>query len=284
MRAKRLIINADDLGLTEGHNRAILDAHWRGIVTSASLLACGVAFDDAVASLRTAPTLGIGVHLSLLEGVPVLPFAQVPDLVDTQGRFGLSYAALFGRLALRRGAIEQVTREWRAQIERVLGAGIRVTHLDSHKHVHMHPRLLGVALALAGEYGLWRMRLSRPLCPTCGAKTAVLSTLGAWGGRRAEAYGVRTPHALLGLEASGRMTTPRVLAALSRLDACPPGGVCELMMHPAHAGPTLDRLREEGYRWIGRFQFEQEHRALCAPVVRTALDQLGIERVSYEAV
>jgi len=278
----RLIVNADDLGLTEGHNRAIVAAHRHGILTSASLMACGLAFDDAVERARLVPALGVGVHLTLLEGVPVLPTAEVPDLVDKCGKFGLSWVGLFQRLAVRRIQLEQVRREWRAQIGKVAATGLRVTHLDSHKHIHMHPQLLGVVLALASEFGVRRMRVSRPLRLAgrgyaLGVKPAFLGVLALWARRRAACVGVRTPDALVGLDASGQMTTARVLAILER----PWQGTREWMMHPAYPSAALDQLLAEGYGWISGYRFEDELAALCSARVRARLDELQIELVNY---
>ena len=280
MSGAYLIVNADDLGLTEGHNRAIVEAHSRGILTSTSLLACGRAFDDAVERARLAPTLGIGIHLTLLEGVPVLPAAEVPDLVDGNGRFGLSYARLFRRVGLGQVRLEQVVREWRAQIRKVMATGLAVTHLDSHKHIHMHPQLLEVVLALAGEFGVRRMRLSRPVRLASGAKPALLGLLAMWARRRAAQRGVRTPDALLGLEFSGQMTTVRVLKALSR----PWQGTRELMMHPAYPNVVLNQLLAEGYDWIAGYRFEDELAALCSARVRARLDKLQIELMSHARI
>ena len=277
MSGAYLIVNADDMGLTEGNNRAIVEAHSRGILTSTSLLACGTAFDDAVARVRDLPVLGVGVHLTLLEGVPVLSAAEVPDLVDGRGRFGLRYTRLFRRLALGRSLLEQVRHEWRAQIEKVLATGLPVTHLDSHKHVHMHPQLLGIVLDLADEFGIRRMRLSRPARLASGLKPALLGLLALWARRQAACRGVRTPDALLGLEASGQMTEAQVLAALKR----PWQGVYELMVHPAYPNADLDRFLAEGYDWIAGYRFADELAALCSPAVRQALDQAGIQRIHY---
>ncbi|HET91514.1 MAG TPA: ChbG/HpnK family deacetylase [Chloroflexi bacterium] len=279
MREAGLIVSADDLGLTEGHNQAIVEAHTRGILTSASLLTGGPAFDDAVERVRSLPGLGIGVHLTLLEGRPVLPAGAVPDLVDASGAFGLSWGRLFARLAAGRVRIEQVRREWRAQIERALVTGLNVTHLDSHKHIHMHPILLGVALALAAEFGLRRMRLTRPVRLTAGAKPAVLGVLAVWARRRAQWRGVWSPEGLLGLEASGRMTRARVLAALDR----PWSGTRELMMHPAYPSLVLDRLLAGGYDWIAEYQFEEELATLQDEGVRARLEELQVRLVNYGA-
>lgn len=272
-----LIVNADDLGLTEGNNRAIVEAHERGIVTSTSLLACGIAFNDAIERVRGLPTLGVGVHLTLLEGVPVLPAAKVPGLVDGSGRFGLRYTWLFRWPVLGRVLLDQVRREWRAQIEKVLATGLAVTHLDSHKHIHMHPQLLEIVLALADEFGIRRMRLSRPLRLASGPKTAMLGLLAVWARRRAGRRGVRTPDVLLGLEASGQMSEAQMLAALQR----PWQGVCELMVHPAYSNADLDRFLAAGYDWIARYRFADELAALCSPAVRQALNQMSIRRIHY---
>jgi hopanoid biosynthesis associated protein HpnK len=270
---RRLIVNADDAGLTVGHNRAVIQAHRHGVVTSTSLLANGPAFDDAVARLRTQPALGVGVHLTLLEGVPLCPPARVCSLVGGGGWFGRSVVALFRRLALGQVRLEEVRAEWRAQIERVLGAGLCVTHLDSHKHVHMHPRLWAVTLSLAAEYDLGRVRLSRPLALR-SVKCALLGLLAVWAQRRAAQRGVRTPHALIGLEASGHMTTARAQRALDR----PWRGACEWMAHPAYRS---DALADLPYRWVADYRFEEELEALCAAEVRETLARQGIEQVSY---
>jgi len=277
MSAARLIVNADDFGLTVGHNRAIVEAHREGILTSASLLAIGAAFDDAVERARAAEGLGIGVHLALLEGRPLLPAGALPGLVDGEARFFLSYVHLLRGLATGRIALAAIAQEWRAQIEKVLASGLTVTHLDSHKHIHMHPQLLEVALRLANEFGLRRMRLARPLHWTAGGRPLALGLLSLWARRRAAQCGVRTPDRLVGLEASGQMVSARVLSALRR----PWRGTWELMMHPAYPSDHLERLRREGYRWIAHYQFEGERHALSDPALRQALDERGIRRIHY---
>ena len=279
MSARQLIVSADDAGLTEGHNRAIAEAHVAGILTSASLLACGAAFDDAVTRARDLPDLGIGVHLTLLEGTPLRPPAAVPDLVANQeGTFGTSYGSLLWGVTIGRVALAQVGDEWRAQVGRVLDSGLRVTHLDSHKHIHMHPQLLSIALALAREAGIPRMRLSRPPRLVAGYRSVVLGLLSAWAGRRMTREGVRFPTSLLGLKDSGQMTIERMVEAVR----APWRGVGELMTHPAFPGPELARLAARGYRWVETYRFRDELDALCAPQVRAALQERGVELVSYE--
>jgi len=278
VNSARLIVNADDLGLTKGQNRAIIEAHSSGILTSASLMACGLAFEDAVERARSVTSLGIGVHLTLLEGTPVLPAIEVSGLVDDGGKFRLNWAGLFRRLATGQIRLEQVRREWRAQIQKVIATGLPVTHFDSHKHIHMHPQLLEIALSLANEFGVRRMRLSRPMHVTLKAKlTFPLGLLAVWAQWRTSRQGVRTPDALLGLESSGQMTEARVLKALER----PWRGARELMMHPAHPNADLDRLLAEGYDWIAEYRFEDELAALRSSSVQQRLDESGVPCIHY---
>ena len=279
MTCRQLIVSADDMGLTEGHNRAVVRAHSEGILTSTSLLACGMAFEDAVARARASPRLGIGVHLTLLEGTPACPPSAVPDLIPPSagGAFGTRYGRLLWGVTFGRVRLKQVRDEWGAQIERVIGSGLDITHLDSHKHVHMHPQLLGVALALAKEYGIARMRLSRPPRLIVHAKSAALRLLAFWARRRMARHGIRFPKALLGLEASGQMTTARLQKAL----CAPWNGVCELMTHPAYSSRELAQLTVRGYGWVGKYRFEDELAALCHPRTRDTLAAGDIELVTF---
>lgn len=153
---KRLIINADDFGLTTGVNRAIIQAHQGGVLTSATLMAGGLAWREAVELSTANPGLGVGIHLTLTALRPVLPPEQVPSLVDRQGRFRRQ----LWRAPLWRKA--EVEREWRAQIQRLLAAGLQPTHLDSHHHVHLWPGLTDVAAGLAREFGIPALRLISP--------------------------------------------------------------------------------------------------------------------------
>lgn len=280
MNRPRLIVNADDLGMTEGHNRAIVDAHRRGILTSASLLACGKAFQDAVAQARRVPTLGIGVHLTLLEGHPVLPPREVSSLVTKNGEFGLYYSALVRSLFLRKIHLDEVYREWDAQIQKVMDTGLSVTHLDSHKHIHMHPQFLEVVLSLANRFGLGRIRLSCPLHVTMSIinmKSTVLWLLALWVRGRLKKHGMRSPAALMGLDLSGRMTARHLLETIDS----PWEGTHELMVHPAYTSAALEELAEGGYEWIYDYSFEEELAALCSTEVKKRLEDMGVELIHF---
>ena len=140
---RRLIINADDFGLTAGVNRAIIESHLQGVVTSATLMANADAFDDAIRLAKQTPTLGVGCHVVLVDGTPTLPPDDIPDLIDPNtGRFYQSLATFVGRALRNRIRPGQIEAEAFAQIRKIQAVGINLTHLDTHKHTHIFPAVL----------------------------------------------------------------------------------------------------------------------------------------------
>jgi len=134
---RNLIVNADDLGWTEGVNRGIAEAHRNGIVTSASLLANGAAFQSGVELARTTPALGVGVHLNLSDGAPVAERELVTTLLNARGQLEGKPESLLLRLARRSVLLNEIEQEWDAQIQKVRDVGIEPTHLDGHRHVRV---------------------------------------------------------------------------------------------------------------------------------------------------
>jgi len=157
---RNLIVNADDLGWTNGVNRGIVESFHHGIVTSTSLLANGAAFADGVQAAGSAPGLGVGVHLNLSDGPPVAEPETVTSLLNDKAEFAGGPERLLLRRARRRLLLDEVVREWDAQIQKVRDAGIEPTHLDGHKHVHMLPGLFEIALRLAKRHGIGAIRVS----------------------------------------------------------------------------------------------------------------------------
>src|SRR5881275_751482 len=157
---KNRIATADDLGWTGGVNRGILDAFRRGIVTSTSLLANGSAFLEAAKAAKSAPGLGVGVHLNLSDGAPVADHESVTSLLNDKGEFADGPESLLLKRARRGLVLDEVEEEWDAQIQKVRDAGIRPTHLDGHKHVHLLPGLFEIALRLAKKHGIEAVRVS----------------------------------------------------------------------------------------------------------------------------
>src|SRR5260370_9476020 len=155
---KRLIVNADDFGLAESVNRGIIVAHREGILTSASVLGNGLAFDQAVALSREFRHLSVGVHLNISGGPPVSPASSVPTLVNERGELHLSPPRVWVGILTGRITVQEIHSEFRAQVLKILGAGVTPTHLDGHLHVHVLPQLSPIVIALAREFGLLYVR------------------------------------------------------------------------------------------------------------------------------
>src|SRR5260221_8770657 len=151
---RNLIVNADDLGWTAGVNRGIAEAHRNGIVTSTSLLANGCAFDDGVRTSSELPRLGVGVHLNLSDGKPVAPKKEVHSLLNEAGEFSGGPEHLLFRLTAKNLDVNDVEREWDAQIKKVQAAAIHATHLDVHNHLPILTGLFLTSLRPANKYGI----------------------------------------------------------------------------------------------------------------------------------
>ncbi len=273
---KQLIVNADDFGISPGVNRGIVQAHRQGIVTSASLMANLPGAAEAVELAISAPGLELGLHVNLTAGRPVSPPHLVPALLGPDGRF-LSPPRLLWRLSVGIVPAEQLEQEMVAQVERALDLGARIAHLDSHHHVHIHPRVRPAMLAVARRFGIRAVRC--PDRPTSASSSLLdylrqsATGLGAFGLRRA----IR--HA--GLLTADRFVDPgRAFdsVALERALRRLPDGLSELMCHPGYPDPAL---AEATSYTVGR---EREVAALTAERVRDLLQELQIELVGWQNV
>ncbi|HWP85694.1 MAG TPA: ChbG/HpnK family deacetylase [Terriglobia bacterium] len=251
---KRLIVNADDFGYTRGVNRAIVDGHRHGIITSTSLMANGAAFEEAVALAEENPALDVGCHLNLVEGIPVSDPGKIPHLVGRGGRFH-NLVSLGLRVAGGRVPMAEVEREFSAQVEKILAAGIRLTHLDTHQHTHLHPEIAAALARVGRRYGIgWVRRLCEnctpPLREGAWRRRAValasylfVSSLQ----RQMDRHGLRTPDAFTGFVLTGRLSRDGLRATLAQL----PEGITELMCHPGYcdaeliAAPTMLKTKRE---------------------------------------
>lgn len=267
-----LIVNADDYGLTEGVSRAILEAAERGIVTSTSVLAVAPAFEAAAPGLA-ASDLGVGAHLALVgEDPPLLEAREVPTLVDGRGAFSRSWRQLLPKVAAGRVDPADVHRELTAQVERITGAGLRVTHVDTHQHVHLWPPLGAVVLEVATAAGIGAVRIIRSTARS--PIGATVRRLGRRFERHATAAGFRWPASATGLDEAGALAGHRLVGAIDRLGAAGAPSA-ELATHPGHADdPDLDRYRW-GYRWA------EELAALTSPAAREAVDRHGFRLGTY---
>ena len=251
---RNLIVNADDLGWTEGVNRGIAEAHRNGIVTSTSLLANGTAFEQGVGMARSTPALGVGVHLNLSDGAPVAPPELLTSLLNVEGVFESGPESLLLQMVRRALALNEVEREWDAQIAKVRGAGITPTHLDGHKHVHMLPGLFEIALRLAKRHGIGAIRVSHEASSLRSALTAGesqnagvvmkqgvqargLKLLARDAREMADRAGIATADYFCGIAQTGELTREGVEQLLKNL----PDGTTELMCHPGHVDAELEK-------------------------------------------
>lgn len=264
--SRLLIVVADDYGLTEGISRAILEAHRVGIVTSTSVLAVGPAFDRTVGWLGDAPGLVTGLHLACVgEDPPLLGAGEIPTIVDRRGRLASSWRRLLPRLAAGRVDPGDVEREFTAQHERARSAGMAVSHLDTHQHLHLWPSIGRVVIGLADAWGVRALRVPGSTTRSPSARAVEHLSRGLRVGA-AEA-GLVFADRFAGFERRGRLDR-RALEETLALAATTPGSV-ELGTHPGAADdPALTRYRW-GYRWA------DELHALTDPSVRPMLDRLG---------
>jgi predicted glycoside hydrolase/deacetylase ChbG (UPF0249 family) len=276
----RLVVNADDFGISSRINEGIVLAHQAGIVTATSLMAVGRAFEQAVQCCRAVPALDVGVHLTLVAERPLLPHRS--SLTGDDGRFPASAGAFLRRWltgCIRRADVEA---EWSAQIERVLDHGIRVTHLDSHQHVHILPGLADLSLHLAARYNIPFVRvpvedlrgdrwpslhgINRMLGATVLRASWTLARLTA---AKAAQY---RPLRFLGFLDGGRLDDLRLRRMLRALR---PGRAYELMCHPG-----LSPDEPDVKRW--QYGHEKELQALTSPAIRSEIAGRGIQLCRFQ--
>ena len=286
---RNLIVNADDLGWTDGVNRGIVEAFHHGIVTSASLLANGAAFAAAVDAARSAPGLGIGVHLNLSDGPPIADRKTVRSLLNGDGEFAGGPESLLLRRARRGLVLAEVENEWDAQIRRVRDAGITPTHLDGHKHVHMLPGLFEIALRLAKRHGIAAIRVSleasslrvalasgtkrnAAVIMKQGVQARGLKLLARDAREQAERAGISTADYFCGIAQTGELTREGVEQLLKSL----PDGTTELMCHPGYADAALQKsaTRLQNSR-------QTELKILTDTGIRNLVASLGIRLIDY---
>jgi predicted glycoside hydrolase/deacetylase ChbG (UPF0249 family) len=268
---RRLIVSGDDLGLHEAINRGVVDAHENGIVTSASIVACGRAFSHACELASSRPTLDLGIHLTLVEEKPLLG----PGVLKTLAPFGVlpaNYLELFLGLLAGRIDIREVESELEAQIERVLASGLHVSHLDSHQHTHFFPLLRPVFLRLAKRHGMPALRAGGRVLPSLTKFGLLLSPLAKRMKRDASGLQIKTPDALWLPARSGRVSAAQLIAGIDAL----PEGVTELVMHPGADQPALER---EYPAW--GFDWPLELEATLAADVRQALVRNNVQLTRY---
>jgi chitin disaccharide deacetylase len=286
---KNLIVNADDLGWTDGVNRGIVEAFHHGIVTSTSLLANGAAFAGGVEAARSAPGLGVGVHLNLSDGPPVANRETVATLLDENGEFTGGPESLLLRRARRGLLLAEVEKEWDAQIQKIRDAGITPTHLDGHKHVHMLPGLFEIALKLAKRHDIGAIRVSLEssslraalssgpkqntgVIMKQGVQARGLKLLARDAHVQARHAGISSADYFCGIAQTGELTREGMEQLVKSL----PDGTTELMCHPGYADAALRKMptRLQDSR-------QSELQILTDTGIRNLVASLGIRLIDY---
>jgi hopanoid biosynthesis associated protein HpnK len=272
---KRLVVTADDFGLSLEVNEAVEQAHRDGILTAASLMVSAPGAADAVARAKRLPSLRVGLHLVMVEAWPTLPPADLPDLVGPDGLIRSDMGRLGLDLALKASARRQLAAEIEAQFDAYAATGLTLDHVNAHKHFHVHPLIAGLVLAAGARHGMRAIRVPRETRavlraaePGTVAKAALdTAPWAALLAVRARQAGLLIPDRTLGLAWSGAMTPARVAGLLAHL----PDGLTELYTHPATGGGFPGEA--PGYAYAA------ERDALIAPESRAAV--AGVARGGF---
>ena len=280
---KQLIINADDFGIHPAVNEAVRKAATEGILTSTSLMAGGDAFDEAVEMARSMPSLGIGIHLTLVGGIkPVLPPSEVPSLTWDNGVFCHDYGKLIVRDLEGKISLSEVYEEWDAQIQKIMNTGLPVTHMDGHQHMHMWPHFYPIARDLAKKYHISCMRvpdedvlfgMKDGHIIRWAAKNG-LSLLSRMHRPDLKKNHIRTNDHFFGMLYGGHLSPERFAKFI--LQTKP--GITEIMCHPS----ADTRAMEDTFHW--GYHGEDELAGLLADINRELIAKKQISLISYRDV
>jgi hopanoid biosynthesis associated protein HpnK len=276
---RRVIITGDDFGLSPAVNRAIVQAHRKGILTCASLMITGPAWREAVALTRENQHLCPGLHLTLIQGRAALPHRHIPHLVDAQGNFPTDPVMAGMRYFFSRPAREEIRAELAAQVEKSLQAGVPPRFLNGHLNIHLHPAVWPLVKRLAEDYDVPAVRLAREnlaVTLSLNSQRPVYKTahalIFAWLSRRAEktAGTLKMNDHLFGLLNDGAMDEAFLLGLLPRLAP----GVTEIYCHPASLpGPEP--------AWPSHYRPLEELHALTSPQVAAVFQKHNVELISF---
>jgi len=277
----RLIVNADDFGVSEEVNEAVIRAYKEGVLTSTSLMVTGAAFEQAVKLARQNPGLGVGIHLVTVVGKSVLPHSEIPTLVDEEGNFSNNPTAAGLKYFFSPRARRELRTELAAQFEKFHSTGLPLSHIDGHLHLHVHPVIFDAALELGAQYLTRRMRVpdeERRLALQFDSSNVGMKTVHAllFGGlarhmnKKLRARGFSFPERVYGNLQSGRMSERYFLYTLDHLTA----DTTEIYFHPAVYDD--ERLLDNDQR-----QCSIEFEALLSKKVKEKLTQRGISLANY---
>jgi chitin disaccharide deacetylase len=278
---RRLIVNADDFGMSDEVNEAVIRAYKDGVLTSTSLIVTGAAFESAVKLAREHAGLAVGIHLVTVVGKSALPHSEIPTLVDREGNFSDHPVSAGLKYYFSRRSRQELRKELAAQFDRFRSTGLPLSHIDGHLHLHVHPVIFNAALALGAEYGSRRMRVpveERQLALDFDGSnrlqktvfTLLFGALGKYMKGKLRRRGFSFPERVYGNLQSGRMSERYCLYVLDSLTA----ETSEIYFHPAVYDD--DRVLDNEER-----QCSIEFEALLSPNVKQRMQELGIKLTNY---
>lgn len=277
---KKLIVNADDFGLHTMINQAILKGHVAGCITSTSLMAMGNGFDEAVHMALKTPSLDVGVHLTLVAERPVLPPDKVKTLVDKNGVFATDYMQFILRYFQGKIDLDEVYNEFSAQIERIINSGISISHLDSHQHLHVLPKITDICITLAKKYKIKTMRIpAEPYLFMGGYDADVKRIIGKCGltflanraRKKVIGHSIHVPNHFFGMLAGGHLNEHYLKNIITSL----PEETSEIMIHPGHDTKVLQSVFPWAYQW------ENELNAVISPSVMKLIREEDVKLSSF---
>lgn len=275
---KRIIVNADDFGRHELINRAVERAFNSGCLKSATLMAGGIAFDDAVKLAKKIPNLGVGIHFTLANGNPILPPNEIPSLVTSEGIFHGDYIKFLKRYLSGKISLSEVRSELAAQLEKILNTGLTLTHFDSHQHLHHIPGIIEIVLELAAAKNISAMRVANTKLfdgelDSLGKFIGRLglSSLAKFAAHLAHKKNFATPEHFAGIVAGESVNENFMLKLIENLRE----GTTEIMLHPG----TDNKILQDFCQW--EHDFEEELAAVTSPKVLNALAEKNISAINF---
>ena len=277
---KYLIVNADDFGIHSAVNHAVYKAFHEGFLTSTSIIAGGKAFEEAVDLAKKMPGIGIGVHLTLVGSIPgVMPAEEIPSLTWEDGVLCQNYMKLILRDLQGKIELDDVYREWDAQIQKVLSTGLSITQVDGHQHMHMWSRFTPIAIELCKKYDIPCMRVSdekfffgfngkNMIRSFAGTGLSLMSRLHR---PMLKKNGIKTNDHFYGMLYGGHFSEERMYHVVTRI----PEGVTEFMCHPANNEKSM----EDTFHW--GYHGEWELKALLSHKIKDMVKEKHIKLISY---
>ena len=276
MKNCKLIVHADDFGLTHGVNTGIIDAHLNGILTSTSIMANGPAFDEAIELAYAAPTLDIGVHLTLVEEIPIVSPTDIPSIVDKNGRLLANAKEVYIRYLKKKLCLKHIRAEFEAQIIRIKSTGLPISHIDGHQHLHILPAIFSIVEELAKKHDIQAIRIPKERIRKYMFRNHLnikrileLAVLNVYASISSTT--LNHPDEFLGFYYGGQLNIKNLDSVLSHL---PEDGTYELMCHP---GANCDNGDYDHWQ----YSWEAELEALKSNEAREQLTRRGASLISY---